>query len=287
MRGRAAEAEAWAAPLNVGPRLAGDLYASKASVIFCSATLQVGGSFAFLAGRLGIDRIPPERLRTCIAPSPFDYARQCAVFVPVFLPEPGATDRSYATELAGLMREVAQIAGGRTLGLFTSYEMMTHCARLLTAPLRTAGIRLLVQGQSGSRDQITRIFRRGESCVLLGTHSFWEGVDVVGDALSCLVMARLPFAAVNDPVVEARCERLEAEGHRAFTAFSLPAAVIRFRQGFGRLIRHREDRGIVILADTRVVSKHYGSWFRRSLPCRVVACEARDGLLLQVREFLE
>ena len=154
--------------------------------------------------------------------------------------------------------------------------------RQLEEPLRAAGIRLLVHGTNGTRDQITRIFRSGGSCVLLGTHSFWEGVDVAGEALSCVVMARLPFAAVTDPIVEARCEQIERAGGSAFREFSLPQAVIRFRQGFGRLIRTRADRGVVIVADPRVMTKSYGATFRKSLPCPLLRVGSRDELLTRV-----
>ncbi|MDR2850154.1 MAG: hypothetical protein LBW77_06410 [Verrucomicrobiota bacterium] len=175
---------------------------------------------------------------------------------------------------------------GRAMGLFTSYDMMNQTARLLEEPLREAGIRLLVHGMSGTRDQITRIFRSGGgACVLLGTHSFWEGVDVAGEALSCVVMARLPFAAVADPIVEARCEQIERAGGSAFREFSLPQAVIRFRQGFGRLIRTRADRGVVIVADPRVVTMNYGSTFGRSLPCPLSKVASRDELLARVDDL--
>jgi ATP-dependent DNA helicase DinG len=160
--------------------------------------------------------------------------------------------------------------------------MLNQVARLLEEPLREAGIRLLVHGASGTRDQLTRVFRAGGACVLLGTHSFWEGVDVAGEALSCVVMARLPFAAVGDPVNEARCEAIERSGGSAFREFSLPQAVIRFRQGFGRLIRTRADKGIVIVADPRVVTMNYGSTFRMSLPCPLHKVETRAELLARV-----
>lgn len=285
-RSREKLAEVWAAPLRIGPRLETALYAVKSSVVFCSATLRVGGSFAFVAGRLGVDRIPPERLATCVATSPFDYPAQCAVLAPIFLPEPGADGRAYAEQLSGLMLEVVLLTRGRALGLFTSYEMMRLCAGALRDPLAAEGIRLLMQGEGGSRDQITRVFRNGGACVLLGTHSFWEGVDVVGDALSCVILARLPFAAVGDPIQEARCEQVEAEGGQGFMNFSLPNAVIRFRQGFGRLIRHRGDRGVVIVADPRVVTRRYASRFRASLPCEVETMGDRDTLLARVEHVL-
>jgi Rad3-related DNA helicase len=285
-RGRERVGEAWAAPLRIGPRLAAELYARRSSVIFCSATLRVGESFDFVAGRLGVDQIPPERLETCVAASPFRYDEQCAVLAPTFLPEPGVDGVVYAEQLSALLLDVCLLTRGRALGLFTSYEMMQRCAKLLREPLAEAGLRLLVQGESGSRDRITRIFRGGGGTVLLGTHSFWEGVDVVGDALSCVVMARLPFAAVGEPVHEARCEQVESEGGKGFHQFSLPHAVIRFRQGFGRLIRHRGDRGVVIVADPRLVTRNYASRFRRSLPCEVEAVPAREALLARVRAVL-
>ncbi|MGI6496847.1 MAG: ATP-dependent DNA helicase [Kiritimatiellia bacterium] len=285
-RGRTAEAEAWSAPLEVGEALAEALYKPKASVVFCSATLRMANSFSFLAGRLGLGHIEDERLLACVSPSPFDYMKQCSVMVPAFLPEPVGPDVSgYTEQLAGLLRDLAIRTHGRMLGLFTSIEMMRRCGRLLAGPLRDDGIRLLVQGESGSRDQITRIFRAGGSCVLLGTHSFWEGVDVSGDALSCVVMARLPFPALGDPLVEARCEQLDAMGRNSFASLMLPSAVIRFRQGFGRLIRHRNDRGIVVVADSRIATKGYGGWFRRSLPCPVASIPDREGLLARVEDF--
>jgi len=287
-RARARErlGELWAAPLKIGSRLAQELYAKWSSVVFCSATLRVGSAFDFVAGRLGVDRIPPECLTTCVAASPFRYPEQCAVLAPTFLPEPGVDGVIYAEQLSALMLDVFLLTRGRALGLFTSYEMMQHCARLLREPLAEGGIRLLVQGECGSRDQITRIFRSGGACVLLGTHSFWEGVDVVGDALSCVVMARLPFAAVGEPVNEARCEQVQREGGHGFLHFSLPTAVIRFRQGFGRLIRHREDRGVVIVADPRLVTRNYAARFRRSLPCEVEVMQEREALLARVQAVL-
>ena len=176
---------------------------------------------------------------------------------------------------------------GRALGLFTSYEMMNSVGRLLEAPLREAGIRLLVHGASGTRDQITRTFRTagGGPCVLFGTHSFWEGVDFVGEALSCVVMARLPFTAVGDPIFEARCEQIEEGGGSSFRELSVPQAVIRFRQGFGRLIRTCTDRGIVIIADPRLITRNYGSVFRKSLPCPAKPINDRASLLEAVSAF--
>ena len=277
--GNAALGEACAAPINVGEFLAKNLFAKRQSVILCSATLSVGGRFDYIASRLGLDRIAPERLRVCTAPSPFDYLKQCALLMPSFLPEPEAQDRSYVTELSDLVVRLAEKYDGRTLCLFTSYRMLKECARLCEEALQERGIRLLVHGESGSRNFLTRVFRQGERCVLFGTQSFWEGVDVVGDALSCVVVARLPFASVGDPVFSARCEQIEKEGKSSFFMLSLPAAVLRLRQGFGRLIRHRNDRGCVVIADTRIVTKGYGRQFLNSLPCPLRKCPDATTLL--------
>jgi ATP-dependent DNA helicase DinG len=284
----AGTANLYAAPLSIGEALAELLYRQKSTVVFCSATLRVGSSFGYISRRLGIDRLEPEQVMTCVAESPFDYLTQCAALAPVFLPAPaGPAGGAYAEQLSGLMLDVFTRTRGRAMGLFTSYEMMNQVARLLEAPLREAGVRLLVHGSNGTRDQITRIFRSGGACVLLGTHSFWEGVDVAGEALSCVVMARLPFAAVNDPIVEARCEQIERAGGSAFREFSLPQAVIRFRQGFGRLIRTRADKGVVIVADPRVVTMTYGATFRKSLPCPLLRVESRADLLARVEALFD
>lgn len=284
-RSRPVSAALVAAPLEIGEALARDLYEPMRTLVFCSATLSVNGSFAFMSERLGLNRIDPERLLCRRAPSPFDFARQVRVRSPMFLPEPGnSAGSTYAEALADLLVEVFRRTRGRALGLFTSYAMLRRCALRLTGPLDALGIDVLVQKAEGSRERLTRIFRAG-GAVLLGTHSFWEGIDVVGEALSCVVLARLPFPAVGDPLVAARCERLSARGVDPFRGYMLPLAVIRFRQGFGRLIRHRDDKGVIIVADRRLWTRPYGVWFRRDLPCPVTRCETPEILLRELEEF--
>lgn len=278
---------AWAAPKEVGALLYDQVYARKKTVVFSSATLSVRGDFAFLKKRLGIGLIPPERLLELDAGTPFDYPRQCLVAAPTFLPEPGERSRDYAKELAVLLSEVFRRTRGRALTLFTSYDMLRKTLPVLEQELAGDGIQILAQGSSGSRENITAIFKRDTSSVLLGTDSFWEGVDVVGEALSCLTIARLPFQVFTEPIIEARCEQVEAEGGNAFLNYSLPSAVIRFRQGFGRLIRHQTDRGIVIIADRRVVVKRYGKWFRDSLPVPLKVFPDREEFLDAIEAFLK
>lgn len=277
---------AWAAPIDVGPRLAQDLYEAKRTVVFCSATLTVGGQFDFLKGRLGIGQIGSADVRQLSVGSPFDYQRQCVVAVPMFLPKPNEDGADYPAKLAGLMADVFRRTHGRALALFTSYKMLKDTTSVLRERLTDSTITVLAQGESGSRESILEVFRRDLESVLMGTHSFWEGIDVVGESLSCLIVARLPFAVVTDPVFEARCEAMENRGVGSFYGYTLPSAVIRLRQGFGRLIRHRTDRGVVMVTDARIVSSRYGEQFRKSLPVAAVPFTAREELLDGIERFL-
>ncbi len=282
-----------AAPVEVAPFLARTVFDRLDSAVLCSATLTVGGKPDFLAGRLGLDRVDPDRLSSVFLGSPFDYGRQCLAAVASFLPpQPSgpageASEGPFAAAFAHLVKGLARAARGRTLVLFTSYRAMETCARLAGPGLDGAGLRLLVQGEGASRETLARRFRaQAEPTVLFGTDSFWEGVDVMGDALSCLVIAKLPFDAPGDPVVAARCERVREKGGEPFHDYSLPAAVIKFRQGFGRLIRHKGDRGCVVAADTRLVTKNYGGAFRKSLPAELRSFPDEASLLDAVAAFL-
>ncbi len=278
---------AWGAPVRVGPLLLDHLYSKKDSVVLTSATLSVGGSQEFMKKRVGLDLVDKERLTEMNTGTPFDYARQCTVMVPLFLPNPADPAGDYVRQLGILLSEVFRRTRGRGMALFTSYDMLRRTSSVLREEMTDDGVQLLVQGESGSRENIIRVFKEDLKSVLMGTHSFWEGVDVTGESLSCLAVTKLPFAVFTDPIVEARCEQVEAEGQNAFMGFSLPNAVIRFRQGFGRLIRHKTDRGIVIVTDHRIVAKRYGHWFRNSLPTRTVKFPDRNEFLDAVEECME
>jgi ATP-dependent DNA helicase DinG len=271
-----------AAPLSVADAMQTMLYDVKDSVVLSSATLRVGASFTYMARRLGC----AERFRMLTAESPFDYLRQALVLAPDCLPDPSSDAAAYSESLAALMKDLFGATQGRALVLFTSYEMMNAVAAHARGTLAEGGIRLLVQGEGISRESMTRELREGGvSTVLFGAQSFWEGVDVAGEALSCVVLARLPFAQVGDPIIEARSEKIAREGGSSFRDYALPEAVIKFRQGFGRLIRTKRDRGVVVVTDPRLVTKSYGAVFRKSIPASVHTVTDIGDLLARVASF--
>ena len=276
-------------------------YDVKDSVILCSATLRVGNDFKYMARRLGCgggDATAGQdgaRFKFLTAASPFDYFRQSLVLAPDCLPDPSSDPVAYAGSLAMLIRDLFSVTNGRALVLFTSYEMMNAVAAHAHQLLADIGITLLVQGEGLPRESMTRRLKESVNqpqtsslkpqTVLFGAQSFWEGVDVAGEALSCVVLARLPFAQVGDPVVEARSEKIDREGGSSFRDYALPEAVIKFRQGFGRLVRTKSDRGVVVVTDPRLVTKNYGATFRKSIPASVHTVTELEELLQRVAEF--
>lgn len=285
---RRAQIRLIAAPLSVADDLNRILYEVKDSVVLSSATLRVGNDFKYMARRLGFFARPngEDRFKSFIATSPFNYLMQSLVLAPDCLPDPSTDPASYAESLAALLKDLFAATHGRALVLFTSYEMMKAVAESAHAALVEAGIRLLVQGEGLSREAMTHALRESSaSTVLFGAQSFWEGVDVAGAALSCVVIARLPFQMVGDPIVEARSERIDRDGGSSFRDYALPEAVIKFRQGFGRLIRSKRDRGVVVVTDPRLVTKNYGSTFRRSIPTSVHTVTELPDLLARVTDF--
>ena len=244
-----------AAPLHVGPLVEQHLFMKKENVILTSATLRTAGSYTYIQ-----DRLHAREARTETVGSPFDYKSSTLVFVPTDIGDPNGPQFQRYVEDA--IRQLALALDGRTMALFTSNQQLRQTAESLGPVLASAGMTVFQQGSGGSRRQLLENFRNTPRSVLLGTRSFWEGVDVVGAALSGLVLVRLPFAVPNDPVVSARSETFED----AFYQYSVPDAILRFRQGFGRLIRSRQDRGVCVILDNRVVTKSYGRLFLESLP---------------------
>ena len=252
-----------AAPLDVGPTIRDQLIGPLAAAVLTSATLTSEGSFRYVRDRL--DLHDADELTVG---SPFNYATSTLVFLPTNAPEPNQPGYQRAVERVIL--DAATELKGRTMALFTSHSQLRATYLGLRDQLDARKIILLGQRVDGSsRARLLETFKSGRPCVLLGTSSFWEGVDVVGEALSCLIIARLPFAPPTDPIVEARSEQFDDP----FSQYSLPHAILRFRQGFGRLIRSKTDRGIMIVLDSRVRTRRYGRSFLDSLP----ACEMRAG----------
>ena len=255
------------------------------STVMTSATLSVADSFDHYCGRVGLhgDETAEGRLTTLRIPSPFDYGSQVMLAVPSDLPDPRGG--GYTDAIARAVAAAIRVARGRTFVLFTSYRMLNRVAVAVGRELGREWT-ILRQGEL-PRDRLLDLFRKGRRTALFGTDSFWEGVDVRGDALSCVVLPKLPFRVPSEPVQQARAQRVEEAGGDSFRDLSVPQAVLKFRQGFGRLIRHRTDRGVVLVLDTRVVRKGYGRRFLRSLPPGLEAEVApMEVLLEQMQRFL-
>lgn len=257
-------------PVDVSGMLRQFFFDAKESIILTSATLSVDKKFQYTCEQLGLKAEDPSgKLRTVLLPSPFQYREQALVAVPRDFPNiKGSSGEAYFIEkLTESLRDVARATNGRMLVLFTSYRMLKAVHQRLKEELAGAGIQVFGQGlDSGNRSKLTRMFKDSTASVLLGTSSFWEGVDIPGDALSCLAIVRLPFQPPNHPLVEAKCEVYKKNGQNPFMKYSVPQAVIRFKQGFGRLVRTATDKGTVIVYDTRVIDTAYGKHFLYSLP---------------------
>jgi ATP-dependent DNA helicase DinG len=249
-----------ASPLSVAPIFRRQLDASARAWIFTSATLAVGGDFAHYAGALGLDDAS-----TGCWDSPFDYETQGLLCVPRDLPEPNTSAHTEAVVDAAL--PVIAAAGGRAFLLFTTLRALAVARERLADAFAQRGLDfpLLVQGE-GSKTELLERFRRLGNAVLLGSASFWEGVDVAGPALSIVVIDKLPFAPPDDPLLAARLSRLKAQGGNPFRDYQLPQAAIALKQGAGRLIRSESDRGVLMICDPRLVDKPYGRLLWRSLP---------------------
>lgn len=264
-----------AAPLHVGALIQEHLLEKKRSIIFTSATLRVMGSFEYMRERLGVDKA-----QELAVGSPFDYQSAALVYIASDIPEPNS--HGYQKAVDETLIELLKATKGRALVLFTSYSQLTTTTQAITGPLSNQGITVLAQGGGSSRAQLLESFRKGEKVVLLGTRSFWEGVDVPGEALSCLVIVKLPFDVPDDPIVASRSEGYE----NAFNAYMVPEAILRFLQGFGRLIRTATDQGIVVVLDRRLLTKRYGSRFIDSLPDPLVHMGRRGDLPLVAERWL-
>ena len=253
-----------AVPLDLAPVLRSLLFDRLDTVVLTSATLAAGGEFGFLEARLGLaGEDSPVTVREAFA-SPFDYPSQCVFGIPNDLPEPREDEHAHATAVVQVITDLAYASDGGMFVLFTSHASLRKAAHEVRAVLGTRWP-MLVQGEA-PRDVLLRRFRQAENAILLGTDSFWEGVDVPGRALRTLILNKLPFKVPSEPLTAARLERLAEEGQDGFMNYLLPHAALKLKQGFGRLIRSRRDMGVVVLLDSRVVTKRYGPLLLAGLP---------------------
>ena len=265
------------APLEVGPDLQERLYNEKRAIIMTSATMSTDGSLDHAADRLGF-----EQSRHLVLGSPFNYSELALLYTPPSLPHPNSPHFQVAIESTIL--EAVTAAQGSTMALFTSYGALRNTARSIRPDLESQDIQVLSQGLDGPPQLLAEWFLEEPRSVLLGTSSFWQGVDFAGDSLTVLIIARLPFTVPSDPIFQARSEQY---GNEAFTKYAVPQAILKFRQGFGRLIRSSTDRGVAIVLDSRLTGSRYGTRFINSLPRMTVTDGKGWGTQSVVKRWLE
>lgn len=249
-----------ATPIDIATILKTQVFDVASSAMLTSATLSTNGNFEYIKERLGLDNT-----ETLLLHSPFDYKEQALLYIADDINEP--KDERYEGTIIGRIREILEVTKGRTLVLFTSYSLLEKAYETI----KIEGIRILRQGDMDSY-RLLQEFRENRNSVLFGTYTFWQGIDIPGDDLQYVIITKLPFAVPDEPVVEARMEALERSGKNPFTHYQIPQAIIMLKQGFGRLIRTRTDRGVVALLDSRLRTKSYGIHFLNSLPkCKITA----------------
>ncbi len=253
------------APISVSAELQPSLFEAMESIVMTSATLSTNRTFDYFKKRVGLDGC-----NEMILGSPFNYDEQVKIYIPPRMPDPRNND-AFIPAAVEKIKQYLQLTHGKAFVLFTSYRMMDEVYEELESWMAEQGITAFEQGKDLSRHAMLEEFKADIDSVLFGTSSFWEGVDVQGEALSSVIVVRLPFSVPTHPVVEARIQDIEARGGNSFMEYSLPEAIIRLKQGFGRLIRTQKDTGIVAILDPRIRTKFYGKWFLNSLPkCQIV-----------------
>jgi len=268
-------------PLEVGKQMEAKVYEEMSSVIFTSGTMTVDNSFSYIIQRLGLNG--HDRLEMRNYPSPFYYEDQARIFVPTFLGPQNS--ENYTIEVLFLLEKIWETHPVGTLILFTSYTMLMNWQEELEDRIKGSGRRLLVQSNRVSRLDLINQFKRHPGSILLATDSFWQGVDIPGDALELLVIAKLPFAVPSDPIVRANSKALKDAGENDFMGYSVPEAAIKYKQGVGRLIRSSSDLGAILSLDDRIFTKRYGDYFRNSTPIPHVPARSEMELVEAVRKW--
>ena len=261
-------------PIDISDHLKKKLYKNLDTAVLTSATMAIDKSFEFNKNQLGLDEL--DRVSELLVSSPFNFSEQALLCIPTDVPE--LYEGDYTNKISSYLKELLLLTNGNALLLFTSYELLNGTHAVLREQLSESDINILIQGTE-PRDKLINRFKKNKNSVLFATDSFWEGIDITGDSLKLVVIMRLPFKVPTDPIVEARTEYLENQGINSFLEYSVPHAVIKFKQGFGRLIRSKTDKGVVVVLDKRIVTKRYGKHFLNSLPdCEVVSGNFKDVL---------
>ena len=275
-----------AVPIDTGKILYEKVFAPKKAIILTSATLAIAGSFDYFKERTGLNLYTEEIHQLQIA-SPFNYSKQAKLFLTSDIPNQNEVpEQFYHTELANIIDKLVNVSQGKTLVLFTSHYSLKQTYLRLKPVFEEMEILLLGHNIDGARSALIEEFIRNKKAVLFGTASFWEGIDIPGESLSSVIIVKLPFWSPSIPIIEARLENMVKQGKNSFWEFSLPQAVIRFKQGFGRLIRSSRDHGAVIVLDKRIIQKKYGRYFLNSLPLKHHHRCDTDNLLLQMNNWL-
>ncbi|WP_211200015.1 ATP-dependent DNA helicase DinG [Salicibibacter cibi] len=273
-------------PINISEQLAGDFFSNTKSIILTSATLTVKGSFQYTIDQLGLTNAQPECLQLA---SPFQYEKQAQLLVPEDFPDIRLDGEERFTDaVAHFICSLTSCVNGRMLVLFTSHQMVKDVSKLMKPHMQDLSYSLFAQGVNGdNRSKLVKQFRSHERSILMGTTTFWEGIDLPGEDVRALIIVRLPFAPPDDPVYMAKAKQIEADGSNAFSRLALPRAVLRFKQGFGRLIRTKRDRGLVFVLDKRLIQARYGKVFLRSLPTMPQLFAPAEQLLARAEEFYQ
>lgn len=271
------------APVDVSTHLLNLLYAKIPCIVFTSATLALRGSFRYFTNQSGLSLVSEKPVNLSIVDSPFDYDKQSMLLIGSFLPE--HKDKFFQSQALGCIKQILSTTNVGTMALFTSYRDLDVVYDYIGDDLYHAKRPFFAQGKGGSRSSILEDFKKSKNAVLLGTSSFWEGVDIQGESLSLLILYKIPFQVPSEPLVEALIDKLERENKDSFMHLMLPNALLRLRQGFGRLIRSKSDRGVVLIMDSRVSKKKYGEYFKQILPGRCIELHDEQQLVSEIGRF--
>ncbi|MCR5373639.1 MAG: hypothetical protein K6E41_09275 [Solobacterium sp.] len=274
------------APIEISELLAGLLYEKTDALVMTSATLSAGKDFSYFKHQVGLDLLPEPPVELTLA-SPFMYNEQALLTVVNDLPDwSKCSEIEASSAISSCLIKLLSASKGRAIVLFTSHYQLRSVYNAIREPLKEAGVTVLAHGISGAPSMLLERLKKEDNCCILGAASFWEGVDVIGGALSLIVVVRLPFWPPNTPLAATRMERIEAEGRSSFKDYSLPMALIRFKQGFGRLIRSDRDSGVFCVLDKRIVEKRYGSSFLQALPEMSKLCGDTDTVAAEIEKWL-